>query len=267
MKKANRPRLAGAVAGIICLLVSVSVNADAGRPDLQDRGAMMREVVGRTKRDLTRLTSYDKSSLDRIMRDNGWEPLPAVDEGSTNGDVGLLVDGSYLAVSMSTYRHSTWPMLTVYGNYHWSSCHFATLHGSYDLLGIDWVDTELTQLDVGSNNSLRLWYRGEDPFQRSLVFNAKDPLKRWSGLIPVCDPGTLDGSAFVVFDVGAPSSQRILQFNSKYDHTYMVQTTNETWSAGLTWDTQLKGNVSYTVQIRNEERKWSKGAFVSVQWR
>jgi|GEM_PF-6801267 len=267
MKKENRMRLAGALVGVTWLLASASVNAHAERTAPQDRGAMMREVVGRTRRDLATLTSSEQPALDRVMRNNGWEPLPAVDEGSTTGDAGLLVDGSYLTVWMSTYRHSTWPMLTVYGNYHWSSCHFATLHGSYDILGIDWVDPGLTQLDVGSNNAQRLWYRGEHPFQHSLVFNAKDPLKAWAGLRPVCDAGSLDGSAFVVFDVGSPESQRILQFNSKYDHTYMVQTTNETWSAGLTWDTQLKGNLSYTVQIRNEERKWSKGAFVSVQWR
>lgn len=260
-----RRRVLGLVIGAVCLLCAVTAGARA-----PDRAG----VVAETKRDLARVAAADRAALDQAMAKLGWVPVPVVAEGVQGGDdgagaaagtPGALVDASYVSVWLSAYRHEDWPMLTVFGSYHWRSCHFATLHGSYDLLGLDWVDPGLTLLDLGTTDSNRNWYRGENPFQQSAVFNTKDPLKK-SGLWPACDGGTLDGSAFVVFDVDSAVTDRILQFNTRYDHTYMVRTTKETWSAGLTWDPALQGNVSYTVETAAEERIWSKGAFLSVLW-
>lgn len=273
-----RRRVVGLVAGAACVLCAVTATARAP----QERA----RVVAETKRELARVAAGDRAAQDRVMAGLGWVKVPVVAEGPAGGGTagtqapgaqapdtqapgaqapGALVDAGYLSVWLSAYRHEDWPMLTVFGSYHWRSCHFSTLHGSYDVLGLDWADSDLTLIDLGASDGQRIWYRGENPFQRSAVFNAKDPLKR-SGLWPTCDSGTLDGSAFVVFDVGNADAGRILQFNTRYDHTYMVKTTKETWSAGLTWDHALKGNVSYTVDVATEERDWSKGAFLSVWW-
>ncbi|HYF79398.1 MAG TPA: hypothetical protein VD973_20020 [Symbiobacteriaceae bacterium] len=261
-----RRRVVGLVIGAACILCAVSAGARAP----QDRA----RVVAETRLALTGAAVADKAALDRAMAGLGWVPLPVVAQGErgetegtgpSGGAPGALVDGSYLSMWLTAYRHEEWPMLTVFGSYHWRSCHFATLHGSYDVLGLDWADTDLALIDLGTNDGYRIWYRGESPFQRSAVFNAKDPLKK-SGLWPTCDGGTLDGSAFVVFDVGNADTERLLQFNARYDHTYMVKTTKETWSAGLSWEPALKGNVSYTVEVAAEERVWSKGAYLSVRW-
>ncbi|MDF2627239.1 MAG: hypothetical protein K0R39_1070, partial [Symbiobacteriaceae bacterium] len=200
-----------------------ALTAGAGAP----RGRA--EVLAETKRELATMAGVDRAALDKVMAGLGWVALPVVGQGELGPQggteaegtadaggaraPGALADATDLSTWLSAYRHEDWPMLTVFGSYHWRSCHFASLHGSYDLLGLDWADTDLTLIDLGTNDGQRVWYRGENPFQRSAVFNTKDPLKR-SGLWPICDGGTLDGSAFVVFDVGNGEVGRILQFNS-----------------------------------------------------
>ncbi|HWI60324.1 MAG TPA: hypothetical protein VNT75_00655 [Symbiobacteriaceae bacterium] len=260
MSHPNVRRIWGALLIIFCLLASVGVRAEShDAVQKVDDSGQMEAVVLTTKR---ALAGAAVATRDEIMRKNRWAPLEPAASGS---DPGARLDGGSLSLWMSAYRHLDWPMLTVFGNFHWSSCQFSDRHGSYDVLGLDWADPSLMLIDLGTANEARLWYRGEFPFQRSTVFNAKDPLKK-AGFFAFCDGGTLDGSAFAVFYAGDSESGSILQFNGKYDHTYLVQTRNETWSAGLTWDTTLKGNASYTVQIVDEERKWSKGAFLAVRW-
>jgi hypothetical protein len=208
-----------------------------------------------------------RNEIEKIMKKNGWVPVnlkhdkTEVTGGSEVSTMATSVGPADLDVTMYGFRNQTSTELAVYGEYSWLNvkCLDTNKVASYDVMGLDWQDTSLTLLSV-KTNSASLSYRGTNPFQRSLVFNAYDPTV--SG--PFCTH--MGATGWMTLKIPAGSTGNIFQFNLKFDHTYAVTTTSGTWSAGIAWDSGLKGNVSYTVQLQNTEASWSKGAFYSCEW-
>jgi hypothetical protein len=127
-------------------------------------------------------------------------------------------------------------------------------------MGLDWNTDNLTLLGVQSSDG-GITYRGEKPFQRSVIFNVHDPVPSGPYCLFMGNPST----GWIVMDTPNVAGTTY-QFNLKFDHTYMTSSWSGEWSAGVTWDDSIKGNASYKVTLKENETKWSKGAFYSCVW-
>lgn len=238
--------------GVLCFGMAVPADARARAYSLQEFEGELRQAV----------ELGDHNALTAVMRRYGWVPMKLhldKSEGGTMDAVGIATaEPNDLTLRMYAFRNDRRPReFAVYGEYTWSDHEQFSRRGSYDVMGIDWNNNSLTSIGINVSNENILWYRGEDPYQRSVTFNMHDPQQS----------AYKSGTGWVVLEVptGFQNGTK-LQFNQKFEHTYMTVNTSHTWSASLEWDSQLKGNTSYTLQLTTSETKWSKGKFYSCSW-
>jgi hypothetical protein len=214
-----------------------------------------------------------------VMRKYGWVPMNLQRKGNAPdkstkqnpkdpGDISPLfvnqLSISNLSVHMYGFRNDRQPsQFAVYGQYSWNDCldmAAQNKQGPMDVFAIDWNDTTLTLLDQATSNSSSS-YRGEYPFQRSIVFNAHDPIRQ-SYYSPYCLHTSSTG--WGVFNVPSGSTGKIFGFNMKFEHTYTTVSKTTEYGVSLEWDTALKGNASYTLKLQTEDRKLDpKGDYYS----
>lgn len=237
--------------GVLCFGMAVPTDARARAYSLHEFEGELQQAI----------EMGDHATVTAAMRKYGWVPMKLRLDNSEESkveNVGIAAaQPNALTLRMYSFRNDRRPReFALYGEYTWSNQEQYNRRGSYDVMGIDWNKDTLTLIGIDVSNQNTLWYRGEDPYQRSVTFNMHDPQQNAYKV----------GTGWVVFEVPTGFNGTRLQFNQKFEHTYMTVNTSDTWSASLAWDGSLKGNTSYTLQMTESEKKWSKGKFYSCVW-